>query len=90
MTTTETIKSNLRRIRVALDLTQEEAAFRCGISTRHYSTIENRYVNMSISKLYKLCDGLMVSHYGLFFINNFCSLQNCILTLWREFFIIRT
>ena len=65
MTTTETIKSNLRRIRVALDLTQEEAAFRCGMSTRHYSTIENGDVNMSVSTLDKLCDGLNVMPYEL-------------------------
>lgn len=38
MTTTETIKANLRCIRVALDLTQEEVAFRRRMSTRHYST----------------------------------------------------
>ena len=38
MTTTETIKANLRCIRVVQNLTQEEAAFRCGTSTRHYST----------------------------------------------------
>ena len=66
MTTTETIKSNLRRIRIAQNLTQEEAAFRCGISTRHYSTIENGEVNMSITTLDKLCEGLNVTPYELF------------------------
>jgi len=66
MNTTETIKSNLRRIRIAQNLTQEEAAFRCGISTRHYSTIENGEVNMSVSTLDKLCDGLNVTPHELF------------------------
>ena len=66
MTTTETIKSNLRRIRAALGLSQEEVALRCGISTRHYSTIENGDVNMSVSTLDKLCEGLNVTPYELF------------------------
>lgn len=75
MNTTETIKSNLRRIRIAQNLTQEEAAFRCGISTRHYSTIENGEVNMSVSTLDKICDGLNVTPYELFGVHSDTQLK---------------
>lgn len=60
MTITETVSSNLKRIRTELHIPQEEAAFRCEISPRHYNSIENGRTNMSISTLDKLSRGLNV------------------------------
>ena len=60
MKLSETIASNIRRLRLAQNITQEEAAFRCDISTRHYSDIENSKTNLSVAVLDKLSYGLGV------------------------------
>ena len=60
MKLSETIASNIRRLRLAQKITQEEAAFRCDISTRHYSDIENSKTNLSVDVLDKLSYGLGV------------------------------
>ena len=60
MKLSETIASNIKRLRLAQTITQEEAAFRCDISTRHYSDIENSKTNLSVDVLDKLSYGLGV------------------------------
>ena len=60
MKLSETIASNIKRLRLAQNITQEEAAFRCDISTRHYSDIENSKTNLSVDVLDKLSYGLVV------------------------------
>ena len=60
MKLSETIASNIKRLRLAQKITQEEAAFRCDISTRHYSDIENSKTNLSVDVLDKLSYGLGV------------------------------
>ena len=60
MKLSEAIASNIKRLRLAQNITQEEAAFRCDISTRHYSDIENSKTNLSVDVLDKLRYGLGV------------------------------
>lgn len=61
MKISETIASNLKRLRLLQNITQEEAAFRCDISPRHYNSIENCKTNLSVDVLDKLSYGLDVS-----------------------------
>ncbi len=61
------ISKNLRNIRDNMGISQEEAAFRCGISTRHLCDIENCKVNFSASVLFKIVDGLGIT------INDLCA-----------------
>ena len=60
MKLSETIASNIKRLRLAQNIAQEEAAFRCDISTRHYSDVENSKTNLSVDVLDKLSYGLGV------------------------------
>ncbi len=52
------IARNMKELRLSKDISQEEAAFRCGISTRLYCDVENGKVNFSTATLFKICNGL--------------------------------
>ena len=51
---------NLRRVRHAKDLTQEELAHRAGLSARYLGSIERARVSASVTILGKLADALRV------------------------------
>jgi transcriptional regulator with XRE-family HTH domain len=52
------ISANLRRIREALGISQQEAAARCGMATQQYSKIEGGKANITIATLAQLTDQL--------------------------------
>lgn len=52
--------SNLRRIRNAKDLTQEELADRAGLSARYLGAIERAQVSASVTILGRLAEALRV------------------------------
>jgi transcriptional regulator with XRE-family HTH domain len=54
------VSSNVKRIRTARDLTQEEAAHRSGLATRVYVRVEHEESNFSASTLAKIAQGLDV------------------------------
>jgi transcriptional regulator with XRE-family HTH domain len=56
--TIKAFRSNLRRQRSALGLSQEEVAERLGIATRHYQKIESGELNVTIATLCKVADAL--------------------------------
>jgi DNA-binding Xre family transcriptional regulator len=54
------LAANLRRLRDAQDLTQEAAAAKCQLSTRLLQRLEGRDVNLTLTTLARLCEGLSV------------------------------
>ena len=90
MKISEIVALNLKRIRLKLELTQEEAAFRCNISVRHYINIENNKTNLSINTLNKLSYGLGVTHaelvklYGTAHVLNISCIESKITIEGRE------
>lgn len=61
MKISETVASNIKRLRLAQKISQEEAAFRCDISPRRYNDIENCKTNLSVDVLDKLSYGFDIS-----------------------------
>lgn len=57
----------LRSYRMRNGLSQEEAAFRCGISVRTFGNLE-REGNYEINTLQKVVDGLGMTHEDFFYI----------------------
>jgi transcriptional regulator with XRE-family HTH domain len=58
--TIKAFRSNLRRQRSALGLSQEEVAERLGIATRHYQKIESGELNVTLATLCKVADALRI------------------------------
>ena len=56
----------LRRLRTERGWTQEEAAHRCGMSTRLYQYAETGDANLTFTTIARLCDGLDVDVSKLF------------------------
>lgn len=52
--------TNLRRVRHAKDLTQEELAHRAGLSARYLGSIERAKVSASVTVLGRLADALRI------------------------------
>ena len=52
--------TNLRRVRQAKDLTQEELAHRAGLSSRYLGSIERANVSASVTVLGRLADALRI------------------------------
>jgi transcriptional regulator with XRE-family HTH domain len=52
---------NLRKIRVAQKISQEELAFRCGLHRTYVSSVERGERNISLENIQKLAEGLEVS-----------------------------
>ena len=59
------VGSNVRRIRLAQGLTQEEFAERSGFSQQYISGLESGKRNPSIVSVYELVQALSVSHIEL-------------------------
>jgi transcriptional regulator with XRE-family HTH domain len=55
-----TVGQNIRRIRRASDLSQEQLAFRAGINRAYLSTVENGKRNISIENIFAVADALAV------------------------------
>ncbi len=60
----------IRRIREAHNLTQEDAAFNCGISASAYGQIERNAHKSTYETLMRIADALNVSFHFLVDINN--------------------
>ncbi|USJ28458.1 helix-turn-helix domain-containing protein [Ensifer adhaerens] len=56
----EVMAINLRRIRHAKKMTQEELAHRAGLSTRYLGKIERARVSATVTVLGRICDALGV------------------------------
>ncbi|MCW0001786.1 helix-turn-helix transcriptional regulator [Pararhizobium sp. YC-54] len=56
----EVMAINLRRIRHAKQMTQEELAHRAGLSARYIGKIERANVSASVTVLGQVCDALGV------------------------------
>ena len=54
------LAGNLRRIRKERGITQEKAAEATGLNWRHWQKLEAGEVNVTLSTLAKICDGLGV------------------------------
>ena len=59
------VGENVKRIRLARGLTQEQFAEQSGFSQQYLSTLERGHRNPSIVTLYKLATALGVSHVEL-------------------------
>ncbi|QRN97413.1 helix-turn-helix transcriptional regulator [Archangium violaceum] len=56
----------VRRLREEKGWTQEEAAHRCGMTTRLFQRVEGEDVNLTFTSLARLCEGLEVDVVQLF------------------------
>jgi transcriptional regulator with XRE-family HTH domain len=54
----ETVASNVRRLREALDLTQEQAAGRAGVGLRSWQRLEAGETNATLDLLVEVADAL--------------------------------
>ena len=54
------VGSNIRRLRLAGDLSQEELAFEAGINRAYLSTVENGKRNISIDNIIAIANALRV------------------------------
>lgn len=54
------LATNVRRLRQAREWSQEEAAYRSGMSTRVFQRIEASDVNATFTTLARLCEGFAV------------------------------
>ena len=61
MKISEIVASNIKQLRLAHNITQEEAAFRCDISPIHYKSIENCKADLDVDVLDKLSYGFDIS-----------------------------
>lgn len=61
----------LKQYRIMNDLTQDEMAFRCGLSTRHYQNLEAGKVNPSLTTVIRIATVLDLDLNCLKVINEF-------------------
>jgi transcriptional regulator with XRE-family HTH domain len=54
------LRSNLKRRRLFLGLTQEQTAERLGMAARHYQKIEAGELNVTLATLRKVADALRI------------------------------
>jgi transcriptional regulator with XRE-family HTH domain len=54
------LAASVRHLREARGWTQEEAAHRCGMTTRLFQRVEGEDVNLTFTSLARLCDGFEV------------------------------
>lgn len=62
--------TNLRKYRLALGLSQEEFAEKCGLHRTYISTVERFQRNISIENVQRIADALGVDAYKLFIEDN--------------------
>ena len=55
------IANNLRQLREAKDMTQEDASHLCKMAVRQYQSVEAGRTNLSLLTLARLVDGLGIS-----------------------------
>jgi transcriptional regulator with XRE-family HTH domain len=60
------LAATVRRLRAEKGWTQEEAAHRCGMTTRHLQGVEGEDVNATFTTLARLCEGFEVDVTQLF------------------------
>lgn len=61
---------NVRKYRIAMGLSQEEFAEKCGLHRTYISTIERFQRNISIENVQKIADALGIDSYRLLMENN--------------------
>ena len=62
----ERLAESVLRLRKEKNLTQEEAAHRCEMSTRLYQRSESEDANVTLATLARICDGFSVDVVELF------------------------
>jgi DNA-binding XRE family transcriptional regulator len=62
----ERLAENTLRLREGQDLSQEEAAHRCQMSTRLYQRAESEEANLTLATIARICDGFGVDVVDLF------------------------
>lgn len=62
----QTIAFNIKRLRTTQNISQEELAYRCGLSKNYFSDVERGTRNITINVLQKLIEGLNVDIKELF------------------------
>lgn len=62
--------NNLRKFRLALGLSQEEFAEKCGLHRTYISSIERFQRNISIENVQRIADALGIESYKLFIEDN--------------------
>jgi transcriptional regulator with XRE-family HTH domain len=60
------LAATVRRLRAEKGWTQEEAAHRCGMTTRHLQSVEGEDVNATLTTLARLSEGFEVDVAQLF------------------------
>lgn len=58
--------TNLKKYRIALGLSQEEFAEKCGLHRTYISSIERFQRNISIKNIQRIADALKIETYRLF------------------------
>lgn len=61
---------NLRKYRLALGLSQEEFAEKCGLHRTYISTVERFQRNISIENVQRIADAIGIETYKLFIEEN--------------------
>ncbi len=62
----EALGSAIRAVRESRGLSQEDAAYACGLERRYYGGIERGEMNVAVAKVWKVADGLAVRASELF------------------------
>lgn len=62
--------NNLKKFRLALGLSQEEFAEKCGLHRTYISTVERFQRNISIENVQRIADALGIESYKLFIEDN--------------------
>jgi DNA-binding XRE family transcriptional regulator len=62
----ERLAANVLRLRKREDMSQEEAAHQCQMSTRLYQRAESEEANITLATLARICDGFSVDVVELF------------------------
>ncbi len=70
LTIEEKFGKRVKELRMVRKISQEELAFRCGLSKNYVSDVERGTRNISIKSVEKLAQGLQVKEKELFIFNS--------------------